>query len=149
MNGIIEKIRTYSAKGTAGIELAEAALIENLGLKGDFYARGGERQISILLSENDESQAEQKEKGLCSLRFKENIRIGEMPPDVLVPGTRLEAGEAVLEISGITKQCHEECILYKTGKRCRLAGLNLFAMVVKGGIIRIGDRINVVQQLFK
>jgi len=149
--GIVERIRMFAAKGAAGVELNEARLIENSGLEGDFYARGGDRQISILLAES-RGLAErcnlaegQEEKGLCSSRFKENILISGMPPNVLRTGTHLAAGGAVLEISGETKHCHEECVLYKAGKRCRLAGLNLFARIVKSGVIRNGDAVNIVQ----
>ena len=142
MEGIIEKIRAYSAKGDAGRELAEARLIVNSGLEGDFHATGGERQISLLLSASRDKLTAQEEKGLCFSRFKENISIGVMAPDALRSGARLDAGEAVLEITGETKHCHEECTLFQAGKTCALAGHSLFAKVLKSGVIRKGDRIN-------
>ena len=143
MNGTIEKIRVYSTKGSTGVELAEARLIENSGLEGDFHATGGERQLSLLLVESRDELTEYKEKGLCFSRFKENIGIRGMAPDALRSGARLAAGEAVLEITGETKHCHEECVLYHAGKPCPLAGQSLFAKVLKGGIIQRGDRIDV------
>ena len=150
MKGTIERIRVYSTKGDAGKDLAEARFIEDMGLEGDFHAIGGERQLTLLLSDysqavgRDDSagQKEQEPMGLCVFRFKENICIRGIAPDVLRPGMRLEAGEAVLEISGETKHCHEECALHQAGKPCSLAGRNLFAKVLKGGVVRKGDRIN-------
>ena len=139
MSGSIEKIKLYREKGAAGTELREGRLIENLGLEGDFYARGGERQLSLLAAESLEQAAGAKERGLCFLRFKENISIRGLTPGLLRPGARFGAGESVLEITGETKHCHEECALYQAGKRCSLAGLSLFAKVVKGGVIRTGD----------
>ena len=140
MNGKIEKIIVYAAKGAAGVGLAEARFVENLGIEGDFHAKGGERQVSLLFAESREFDAS-TEQGLCLKRFKENLKIrGSVSPDIK-PGTRLSAGEAVLEISGETKHCHEECALYKAGKRCKLAGLNLFARVVKGGFVRVGESV--------
>ena len=150
MNGTIERIKVYAVKGEAGKELAEARLIENLGLEGDRHAKGGERQISLLLSECRGQITDEKEAGLCLNRFRENISIGSLDPAAMQPGARLEAGEAeqrvVLEITGETKHCHEECALYKAGKLCPLAGLNLFAKVLKGGVIRVGDGVNLINK---
>ena len=136
--GRIEKIKIYPAKGEAGKDLAEVRLIENLGLEGDYYAKGGERQISLLFTEDSGAV---KEEGLCTSRFKENITIRRPQTECQAPfsGIRLAAGEAMLEISGETKHCHEECPLYQAGKRCSLAGKNLFAKVIRGGIIHTGD----------
>ena len=124
-----------------------ARLIENLGLEGDRHAKGGDRQISILLSECRDQMSTQNEHGLCFARFKENISIRFLDLAAIKPGILLEAGEAeqvVLEITGETKHCHEECPLFKAGKPCPLAGLNLFAKVIKGGVIRVGDGVGLM-----
>ena len=142
MRGTIERIKSYAEKGSAGIELHEGRLIENLGLEGDFHAKGGERQISILFP--GALNANQNEKGLCLSRFKENLLISFPEPAAFKTGTRLEAGEAILEITGETKHCHKECSLYEAGKLCSLAGLNLFARVIKSGVIRVTDRVCII-----
>jgi len=139
MSGIIECIKAYPAKGEAGVELTDGRLVENMGLEGDFHAVGGDRQISLLFAESRELLAGQKEKGLCFSRFRENISIRGMAADALRPGSRLGAGDALLEITGVTKHCHEECSLYEAGKVCPLTGMNLFARVIKTGVIRNGD----------
>jgi cyclic pyranopterin phosphate synthase len=142
MNGIIETIKVYSAKGTPGENLSEVKLNENLGLEGDFHAQGGDRQVSLLCAETRDLLILQKEKGLCFSRFKENITIRGIDYGLLRSGVRLEAG-AVLEITGETKSCYEECSLYEAGKRCPLSGMSLFAKVIKGGIIHVGDKVAV------
>ena len=143
MHGIIKKIRLYPEKHSAGVEISEAFLIENEGLKGDFHATGGERQISLLFTQPRNKTADQKEKGLCHSRFKENICIFGLTPDCISVGMRLEFKDAVLEISGETKYCHTECPLFESGTTCSLAGLNLFAKVIKSGIIRIDDEVHI------
>ena len=60
---------------------------------------------------------------------------------MLRPGVQLVTGEATLTITGETKRCFKECPLFETGKRCPLAGLSLFAKVVKSGVICVGDKI--------
>jgi len=143
MKGTIERVKVYAVKGDAGREIPEARLIENLGLEGDRHAKGGERQISLLLSECRDQMPAQNEQGLCFSRFRENISIRFLDPAAIKPGIHLEIGEArrqaVLEITGETKRCHEECALYEAGRPCSLAGLNLFAKVLKSGVIRVGD----------
>jgi len=140
--GKIEKIIIYPEKGKTGRELAEGRLIENLGLEGDFYAKGGDRQITLLVRGNgDENKI--REEGLCVSRFRENISISGLSPDLLKSGLRLSLGEAVLEISDEIKHCHEECPLFQKGKHCSLAGMNLFARVLKGGAIKVGDVIGI------
>jgi len=143
MNGIIEKIIVYHAKGTAGKDLAEGRLIENLGLEGDFHATGGEMQVSILLAETGENLPEQKEKGLCFSRFKANIIISGLSWDSLTQGARLEADDSILEITGEAKHCHEECAIFQKGMACSLAGRSLFAKVLKSGVIRAGSMLTI------
>ena len=147
MQGVIERIRIYPQKGSAGLELQEAQLIEGLGLDGDYHAPAGKqpkpetRQLSLLPANSRDELTKQKEKGLCFSRFKENICIHGITADAIRPGARLETEEVVLEITGETKRCHEECGLYQAGKLCPLAGQSLFAKVLKGGLIRAGDKI--------
>ena len=143
MNGTIVRIKIYPVKGEAGREVPEARLIENLGLEGDRHAKGGERQISLLCTES--VAPNQNEQGLCFSRFKENLSITSLEPAAIKPGARLQAGEAVLQITGETKHCHEECGLYEAGKLCSLAGLNLFAKVAQSGVIRVGDVVAVIR----
>ena len=141
MEGTIERIRVYPEKGSAGVDKAEARLVENSGLEGDFHAKGGDRQLSLLFAETREQITEQKEKGLCFSRFKENISVRGMPPNELRPGVLIEIGEAVLEVTGETKYCHDECPLFEKGKTCALTGTNLFARVLKSGVICTGQKL--------
>ena len=152
---IIERIRIYPAKGEAGIELDEGQFIENLGLDGDWRAgdrghrthgsRSGSRSVSILFAESRELMENSEIKGLCFHRYKENLTLRCMAEyqqnetSMLKPGVRLEAGEAILEITSETKRCHEECVLHRAGERCPLAGRNFFARVLRGGFVRVGD----------
>jgi TatD DNase family protein len=143
MSGVVEKIKLYPAKGKTAIEPDEACLVENQGIKGDYHAQGGERQVSLLMAECLDMPLQLREKALCFSRFKGNITIRGLRPEALLPGSRLLAGEAVIEITGETKHCHEECELFEAGKACTLAGQNLFAKVRKSGLVRAGDKITV------
>lgn len=147
MYGTIKKIIVYPEKGVSGRELAEAQLIAGKGIEGDFHARGGERQLSLVLAETWEKITAQTVQGLCFSRFKENICISGIDPGLLRPGKQLGIGEVIIELTGESKHCHEECSLFKAGERCPLAGMNLFAKVIKSGIITKNDNV-VLKDLF-
>ena len=143
MTGIIKSIKIYPIKGDAGREVHEANLIEDHGLEGDFHAKGGDRQISLLFAEN--FIFDQTKQGLCLSRFRENISIRFSEPVDIHAGMQLKTEEAILEITSETKRCHDECSLYEAGKQCQLAGQSLFARILKGGIVRDGERVYVEQ----
>jgi len=146
LDGTVAKIRAYPAKGEAGRELTEGKFIENLGLEGDFHASGGDRQVSLYFIYEDRADPNPAATKLCFSRYSENITIVGIDASVIKSGMFLSSADVVLEITGETKHCHEECELFKAGEKCSLADLNLFARVVKGGIIRIGDEIKLTKE---
>ena len=141
MFGIVERIRYYPEKGKTGVELSTGHLMKNLGLEGDYHAGGGERQISILFTETRGKIISSKEQALCFTRFRENITIN--CSGQIAPGTKLAIGEALIEITGETKKCHDGCSLNENEKSCPLRGLNPFAKVVQSGFIRTGDSVEI------
>lgn len=53
----------------------------------------------------------------------------------------LIGNDAVIEVSQIRKECIKPCaIYYKTGK-CIMPREGIFAKVIKGGEIKVGDKI--------
>lgn len=147
--GTIERIRAFPAKGMNGNDLEKGLFIANSGLEGDYHADGGERQISLMIMESQKAitvSASNEVKGLCLSRYRENISISGLPSSILKPGLRLIAGEVILGITGEAKHCYPECELFEEGKACSYAGLNLFAKVICGGIINIGDRVALFEE---
>ena len=137
--GIIVKLTRYAAKGAPGEALESAQFLDGLGMEGDYHATGGERQISLLSLEERQWMDAQTEPGLCFGRYRENILLDGIPSAVLAPGVKITAGEAVLEISDTGKHCFEACHLYRKGQSCVLSGRNLFAKVIRSGLVRTGD----------
>jgi MOSC domain-containing protein YiiM len=50
----------------------------------------------------------------------------------------------VLEISQIGKECHTRCAVYKQTGDCIMPRLGLFARVLEGGAVAVGDAVEVV-----
>ena len=143
----IAGLTRYHKKGEPGAPLSEMKLLEGLGVEGDFH-QGVERQVSFLSAEVRrwmEAQTEKTEKGLCFGRFRENILIEGLPLEDLGNGCLLTVGDAVLRISMHNKLCYDECSLFSQGKPCRLSGSAAFAVVERGGTVRIGDLVSMTK----
>jgi MOSC domain-containing protein YiiM len=111
-------------------------LIEGVGIEGDRRAKpGSSRQVLLMAEENCDAF------GLAPGEVRENIVTRGIDVQALPPGTRLEIGSAVIEI---TKDC-EPCGFMETvrpGLQARSVGRRgMLARVVRSGEIRVGDEI--------
>jgi molybdenum cofactor synthesis domain-containing protein len=125
-------------KGTPKKNVGGARLVENHGLEGDAHAGNGLRQVSLL--SHDKIQAF-REKGaeVAAGDFGENLVVEGFDLKSLPMGTRLKCGEALLEMTQIGKDCHSPCQIYHRMGDCIMPREGVFARVLRGGPIRVGD----------
>jgi MOSC domain-containing protein YiiM len=124
-------------------EVGEINLIKALGVEGDYHAKGGERQVSLLA---DESIHKMKEKGL-KLKygaFGENIVTEGIDLLSLKIGQKLKIGEVEIEISKIGKECPKRCAIYYQTGDCIMPREGVFARVVKAGKVKTKNLIDIV-----
>ncbi len=143
--GKIIAVSISEKKGTRKRNVQKVELKENFGIIDDAHAEGGIRQVSLL---SEESIAKMKEKGLKVKPgdFAENITTGGIDLLSLGIGAKLKIGkDALLEISQIGKECHSRCNIYYQAGDCVMPTEGIFAQVLKGGEIRPGDEIEVLQ----
>lgn len=118
---------------------------ENWGLEGDFYAGNKEKNISLLSSETykmvNKSCVLTPELG----SFKENITTEGIDLSKLAVGTKIRMGETLNEVSKIGKTCYKFCDIYKTTGICQIPFETVFLRVIKGGIVKINDVIEVIE----
>jgi MOSC domain-containing protein YiiM len=77
--------------------------------------------------------------------FAENLTTQGIELVSLPLGTRLRVGaEVVLEVTQIGKECHERCAIYYQAGDCVMPKEGVFARVLEGGRVEIGDRIEVL-----
>lgn len=137
------KIRAISIsknKGTKKQNVPKAILKENFGIVGDAHAGSG-RQVSLL---SEESIDKMRARGLevAPGDFAENITTKGIDLLGLGIGTKMKIGEtAVLEVSQIGKECHRRCSIYYQAGDCVMPREGVFAKVVNGGGIKVGDDI--------
>ena len=142
--GTICAICISEERGTKKNQVPSARLIEDWGLKGDAHAGHWHRQVSLLgLREIEAFRARGARIEFGD--FGENLVIEGYCLRSLPVGTKLSAGEALLEITQIGKACHSHCEIYKVMGDCIMPREGVFARVLRGGMIAVGDEIRVVE----
>jgi MOSC domain-containing protein YiiM len=118
-------------------------LRENHGIVGDAHAGDWHRQVSLLAAESIDKM---RKLGLdvASGDFAENITTSGIELVTLPIGTRLQVGEALLEVTQIGKECHTRCAIYYQAGDCVMPKEGIFAKVITGGMIRSGDQVKTV-----
>ncbi len=142
----IVSIAVSKKKGTTKHCIESAELIENHGIKGDAHAGDWHRQLSLLASESIEKVSSEEFK-LNFGDFAENIAtIGVDWKNEPIGKVFKLGANALVEITQIGKECHQKCaIFYRTGD-CIMPKEGVFAKILKGGTIRVGDKIEPVSQ---
>ena len=131
-------------KGTKKEAVADSILKEDYGLIGDAHAdHGTHRQVSLLAIESiNKMRSLGFDVGPGD--FAENLTTEGMDLVSLPVGTRISAGDGIiLEISQIGKECHAGCAIYRQTGKCIMPREGVFAKVIRGGLVRTGDPINV------
>ena len=145
MNGIVRSICLSDRKGVPKKQVDSAELIADHGLAGDAHAGPWHRQVS-LLGLADFTGMQRRLPDLRFGAFAENLVIEGIACGSLGLGSRLrfDTGAAV-RISQIGKVCHTPCAISHASGDCILPRVGLFARAVAGGLIRVGDRVEVVE----
>jgi MOSC domain-containing protein YiiM len=130
-------------KGVVKHNIPEGRFIVEHGLAGDAHAEGGKRQVSLLAIEGiDKMRAAGAE--VKPGDFAENLTTQGLAVDSLPIGAHLKVGEeAELVITQIGKACHKGCTIRELVGDCIMPREGVFARVIKGGLVRPGDLIEV------
>lgn len=143
ITGKIKAISISKEKGVRKENVKGAILRENFGIVNDAHAGNWHRQVSLLAMESV-NKIKRRLPGIIPAAFAENITTEGINLTELPVGTKLKIGKkTVLEISQIGKECHSPCIIYRMVGDCVMPREGIFARVIRGGTITIGDRIEV------
>ncbi|MCE5284560.1 MAG: MOSC domain-containing protein [Pelosinus sp.] len=144
MKGKIVAVCTSKHKGERKTNVGQASLLVGLGLEGDAHAGFKHRQVSLLDMRSIEKMLD---KGLQVKPgdFAENLTTSGLDLPGLPIGTKLKIGEALLEVSQIGKECHTRCAIYYQAGDCVMPREGIFAIVLRGGIVKVDDIIEVTE----
>lgn len=141
--GKIMAVCISEKRGTQKKNIEKVRLIENFGLEGDAHGGNWHRQVSLLSYEKVRAF---EEKGISveDGAFGENLLVEGFDFKTLPVGTRFRCGEALLEMTQIGKECHSHCEIYQAVGDCIMPREGVFAKVLHGGVIQIGDELEIV-----
>jgi MOSC domain-containing protein YiiM len=140
---------TSEAKGERKADVGQAELKEGFGLVGDAHGGDWHRQVSLLAIESiDKMRAAGLDVGPGD--FAENLTTQGLNLYSLPIGTRLRVGASVLlEMTQIGKECHDRCAIYHQAGDCVMPREGVFAIVVKGGPVKAGDSVEVLDPVVR
>lgn len=142
LKGIIKAVCLSEAKGTEKRPVDSVTLIANHGLSGDAHAGNWHRQVSLLSADKvDEFNARGGKAEMGA--FGENILVSGIDFKSLPVGSILRAGEVVLKMSQIGKECHSHCQIFHRVGDCIMPREGVFATVEHGGELHAGMELTV------
>lgn len=139
--GRIISVNVGQKTGEKKEPLTRCKLIKDSGLLNDAHAGSEIRQVSLLAMESIEKI---KRKGL-DVRpgdFAENLTTEGVHLYSLSIGTKLKIGrDVILEVTQIGKICNDQCHIFYAVGDCVMPREGIFARVISGGEVTIGDTI--------
>ena len=131
---LVVSVNVSETTGTRKHPVPKALLVAGSGVAGDAHAGLAEdRQVSLLAEEDFAP-------GLMPGDYAENLTVRGLILPELPLGTKLEIGEALLEISKIGKDCHAACEIKRLVGDCVMPRRGVFARVLRSGEVRREDR---------
>jgi MOSC domain-containing protein YiiM len=140
----VEAVCVSKEKGVRKTPVESIELVVGSGVAGDAHAGDWHRQVSLLAWESIEKL---RAKGLDVKEgdLAENITTRGIELPTLPVGTKLAIANSILEITQIGKECHTPCAIYHQAGECVMPKEGVFAIVVKGGIVKAGDSVEILR----
>jgi MOSC domain-containing protein YiiM len=127
-------------------DIGSGVLKEGFGLEGDAHGGDWHRQVSLLsVSSIEKMRSEDLDVGPGD--FAENLTVEGLDVWTLPVGTRLKAGEGVLEVTQIGKECHAGCEIFRKVGRCVMPQEGIFARVLRSGRVSRGDLLVILDEM--
>ena len=144
IKGRIRAISISAKKGTKKTNVSEAEVKIDFGIVGDAHGGNWHRQISLLAIESIDKMVAAGAK-VSPGNFAENITTEGIDLPKLPIGTKLNIGSDIeLEVTQIGKECHSRCEIFEQVGDCIMPREGIFAKVIKGGTINVGDIIEIL-----
>lgn len=131
-------------RGTEKKNVQKVNIVEGYGIEGDAHGGNWHRQISLLQYERIQefnARGAQVEDGA----FGENIIVEGIDFLKLPIGTRFQCNDVVLELTQKGKECHTHCNIYHRMGECIMPKQGVFAKVIHGGSMAVGDEFTCIE----
>jgi molybdopterin-guanine dinucleotide biosynthesis protein A len=138
--GALVGLATSKQKGTPKSPVSRCVALRGLGIEADAHAGPGPRQVSILAIESVRRMESQLGEPLGIGRFGENVVVEGLALADARAGDLIACGSrTVLEVTAIGKECHQGCDIRRRTGDCIMPREGVFARVVLGGEMAVGD----------
>ena len=139
--GVVRGICISKKRGTAKYPVESARIVPDWGIEEDAHGGKWHRQISLLALEKIEAFREQGA-DVDFGAFGENLIIEGFDLRNVPVDSEIRIGDTVrLKVTQIGKECHSHCQIYKRMGDCIMPREGVFAEVVTGGHIKVGDEV--------
>ena len=138
--GKLLAICTSPQRGTVKTEVESARLTPEWGIETDAHGGNWHRQVSLLSYDRIQefrARGAKVEDGA----FGENLVVEGIDFKTLPIGTKFKCNDVVLELTQIGKECHSHCQIYQRMGECIMPHEGVFAVVLEGGTIHVGDEL--------
>ena len=140
--GTVKAICVSGERGVQKHPVEKASFAPEWGIVCDAHGGNWHRQVS-LLGEESVDKVRPLLPDLAPGAFAENLLTRGLCLYELPIGTRLRAGEVLLEVTQIGKECHQGCAIRQLTGDCVMPREGIFAIVLEEGVIRPGDSLEV------
>ncbi|MFR3499566.1 MAG: MOSC domain-containing protein [Paraclostridium bifermentans] len=144
--GTVLAINISEKKGVIKTPIEVGTFKEDHGLVGDAHAGNWHRQVSLLGDESIEKIRQMGIEGLGTGKFAENITTKDIVLYKIPEGTKFKLGYTIQEVTQIGKKCHAGCAIKNQVGDCVMPREGIFTKIIKGGEVRPGDTIEVIEE---
>jgi len=145
----IKSLNISEKKGTIKTPVSTVELNDS-GLVGDAHAGQWHRQVSLLGIESIEKFTREQGREVYYGEFAENITTCGGPIYEMKPFDRLTGEQVILEVTQIGKKCHgKKCTVFRETGDCIMPTEGIFARVVQGGKLTVGENLIYNQKTFR
>lgn len=141
----INAICISERRGTAKSLVESATISTEWGIVGDAHAGDWHRQISFLSQAAVDEFKARGAKGEAG-SFGENLLVEGFDFKTLPLGTRLKCRDVLFELTQVGKECHSHCAIYHQVGDCIMPREGVFARVLHGGKISVGDELELAKE---
>lgn len=146
MKGKVVAVNISEKKGVPKKTIEQGEFKVDHGLVGDAHAGNWHRQVSLLGIESINKMKALGIEGLCTGKFAENLTTEDLELWKLPVGTKLKIGDTLQEVTQIGKECHVKCAIFQQIGSCIMPTEGIFTKVLKDGIVKAGDEIEIIEQ---
>ena len=138
-SGTVLAVCVSREKGTQKQNVGSAHFIEDFGIEGDAPCRKMASAGEFLSSHDKIEAFRAKGAEVIDGAFGENLVVTNLDFRSFPVGTRLICRDVILEMTQIGKECHHGCLIFQKMGECIMPREGVFAKVIRGGEIKIGD----------